>query len=153
MEIVNQALETYLRCLQMATLMFGLSGYNTLGRLMLHTYTTATRSLTNLSPFQALYGRTSLSLVRGSQERKIVHSLAEMLSVRDSFIDKLRLTLQKAQRRMKSIADSKRRNVSYAIGDDVYIKLQPYHQESLAKRFCKKKNSILLALSNSGKDW
>ena len=93
----------------------------------------------------------SPSLVHGSQKHTTVHSLEEMLLVRDVVIDELRLTLLKAQRHMKSIADSKRRNVSYDIGDGFYLKLQPYRQESLVKQSYKN-FSVLWALSDSGKD-
>lgn len=35
---------------------------------------------------------------------------------------------------MKTYADKKRREVSYAAGDRVYLKLQPYRLKSLAKK-------------------
>ena len=35
---------------------------------------------------------------------------------------------------MKQVADSKRRDVSFALGDLVYVKLQPYRQRSLARK-------------------
>lgn len=57
-----------------------------------------------------------LSSVR-SQEHIILYSLEEMLLNSDTILDELCLTLLKTQQRMKSIADSKRKNVSYENGD------------------------------------
>lgn len=40
----------------------------------------------------------------------------------------------KAQAKMKSIANSKRRNVQFAVGDLIYLKVRMYLQKSLAAR-------------------
>lgn len=42
--------------------------------------------------------------------------------------------LLKTQSRMKSQADSNRRDMSFQVGDAVPLRLQPYRQRSLAKR-------------------
>lgn len=39
----------------------------------------------------------------------------------------------KAQSRMKAQADSKRRDLSFDVGDVVFLRLRPYRQKSLAK--------------------
>lgn len=49
-------------------------------------------------------------------------------------LDELRLNLFKAQQRMKTTADRKRREEEFEEGKIVYLKLQPYKQKSLAKR-------------------
>jgi hypothetical protein len=46
----------------------------------------------------------------------------------------VRQHLLRAQQRMKSQADKKRSDRSFAVGDLVYLKLQPYVQSSLAPR-------------------
>lgn len=46
----------------------------------------------------------------------------------------LRSNLLKAQSRMKSQTSSKRRGLSFNVGDDIFLRLQPYRQKSLAKR-------------------
>nr|CAN79493.1 hypothetical protein VITISV_033374 [Vitis vinifera] len=62
-------------------------------------------------------------------------SLTEhMLEERDAVLEELKLHLHKAQDRMRAIADRKRREERYDVGDLVYLKLQPYRQKSLAKR-------------------
>ncbi|XP_076927479.1 uncharacterized protein LOC143591046 [Bidens hawaiensis] len=50
----------------------------------------------------------------------------------------LRNNLKKAQDRMKNQANTKRRELSFQVGDQVFLKIQPYRQKSLAKRQCEK---------------
>ena len=68
-------------------------------------YNTATHSSINISPFQALYGRTPPSLIQGSQGTTAVHELEEMVKERDVVLDELRVNLKRAQQRMKLYAD------------------------------------------------
>ena len=50
----------------------------------------------------------------------------------------LRANLKKAQSRMKSQVDSKRRDLSFNVGDVVFLRLRPYWQKSLVKRLNEK---------------
>lgn len=52
---------------------------------------------------------------------------------RDAVLDDLKANLLKAHHRMQIQEDSHRREVEYRVGDHVYLKLQPYCQQSLAK--------------------
>ena len=61
-----------------------------------------------------------------------------MLLVRDTVLDELCLTLLRAQHRMKHNADLKKRGISYEVGDWVYLQLQPYLQQTIARRSCEK---------------
>lgn len=79
-----------------------------------------------------MYGRDPLLLVRFELGSTLVNSLEEQLLERDATLDDLKANLLRAQQRMKSIEDSKRREVEYQVGDHVYLKLQPYRQKSLA---------------------
>ncbi|KAL5834882.1 hypothetical protein ACOSQ4_014379 [Xanthoceras sorbifolium] len=54
---------------------------------------------------------------------------------RDEIITKVKKELEKAQGRMKKYYDQSRREVSFEAGDFVYLKLQPYRQKSLKKKF------------------
>lgn len=58
----------------------------------------------------------------------------EWLQERDAILDELKFNLVKAQQRMKSAADTKRRDEAFDIGNWVYLKLQPYRQQTLARR-------------------
>ena len=53
-------------------------------------------------------------------------------------LDELKFQLERAQNRMMSYADLKRREVEYQVGDKVYLKLQPYRLQTLAKRINQK---------------
>lgn len=46
--------------------------------------------------------------------------------------------LQRVQQHMKSQADKKRSKRQFSVGDQVYLKLQPFAQMSVAKRSCQK---------------
>lgn len=56
----------------------------------------------------------------------------------DITIQTLKEHLNIAQARMKKQADQHRRDVEFAVGDKVFLKIQPYRQRSLAKRRCEK---------------
>lgn len=57
--------------------------------------------------------------------------LDKSLQAREATLRSLKFHLEKAQCRMKTQADKKRTHRSFAIGDMVYVKLQPYRQLSL----------------------
>ncbi|KAL6322877.1 hypothetical protein AAG906_020920 [Vitis piasezkii] len=59
-------------------------------------------------------------------------SVDEYLRDRDAILRELRYNLLQAQNRMKCQADQHRRDASFAVGDYVYLKLQPYRQTSVA---------------------
>lgn len=61
-------------------------------------------------------------------------SVEEYLQRRDAVIDLLKENLHKAQERMKWFADKKRTDMSFVVGDLVYLKLQPYIQTFMALR-------------------
>lgn len=49
-------------------------------------------------------------------------------------LDELRFQFLKSQQRMKKWADMKRKEVSFEVGDWVFLKLQPYRQMPMARR-------------------
>ncbi|KAK9189481.1 hypothetical protein WN943_018078 [Citrus x changshan-huyou] len=63
-----------------------------------------------------------------------VQAVDEYLRDRDTILRELRHNLSLARQRMKSQADLKRQEVSFKVGDYVYLKLQPYRQTSVAFR-------------------
>lgn len=65
-------------------------------------------------------------------------TLDQQLAEHDQALNCLKNHLADAQNRMKKFADRHRQHVELVMGDDVYLKLRPYRQLSLAKRRCEK---------------
>ncbi|KAA0035725.1 Retrotransposable element Tf2 [Cucumis melo var. makuwa] len=53
-------------------------------------------------------------------------------------INVLKENLCIAQNRMKKMADLKRRELKFKVGDEVYLKLRPYRKHSLSRKECEK---------------
>ncbi|XP_026439744.1 uncharacterized protein LOC113338566 [Papaver somniferum] len=63
-----------------------------------------------------------------------VTTVEDYLHERDLMLQLLKHDLSKAQRRMKFFADQKRSDREFAVGDMVFLKLQPYRKTSVAIR-------------------
>lgn len=87
-----------------------------------------------MSPFQALYGRPPPHLVRIGSSSTAMDHLDQLLLEREAMLDEIQFNLVRAQQIMKFYVDTKRRELSFEVGDLVFLKLQPYRQQSLAKR-------------------
>ncbi|KAF2288018.1 hypothetical protein GH714_003898 [Hevea brasiliensis] len=57
---------------------------------------------------------------------------------RDEILRELKSHLSRAANQMKQYVDLKRRDVEFQVGDHVYLKLQPYRQQSVSKRASQK---------------
>lgn len=77
-------------------------------------------------------------MVRLGNNSTTVDSIDQLLRERDALMDELHAQLIVAQNHMRQAADSKRRHVEFDVGDIVFLKLQPYRQQSLARRPCDK---------------
>lgn len=129
-EVVNRCLEQYLRCFtahQPRRWSYFLPWAE-------FWYNTTHHTSIGMSPFQALYGRLPPTIPRYNTGDSHVHEVDRNLASRDELLAQLKDNLQSANNRMKQLADSKRRDVEYVLGDWVYIKLQPYRQQSVYKR-------------------
>ncbi|KAK9057995.1 hypothetical protein SSX86_022835 [Deinandra increscens subsp. villosa] len=129
-EVLNRCLEAYLRCFA--------SEQPTKWSVYLpwaeYSYNTGYHTATGTTPFSIVYGREPPSLfpyVAGETKNA---ELEQQLVDRDDMIKLLRQNLQKAQDRMKNQANQKRRELTFQVGDYVFLKIQPYRQKSLAKR-------------------
>lgn len=131
-ERVNQCLETYLRCfahacpkkwskwLSLAEFWYNTSPHSALGN--------------GKSPFSVLYGREPRQLGLTVANVSPISDVQEWLDERQVMIDLLKQHLCRAQHRMKVQADKKRSERHFRVGDQVYLKLQPYIQSSVARR-------------------
>ncbi|XP_021979931.1 uncharacterized protein LOC110876059 [Helianthus annuus] len=83
--------------------------------------------------FHRLWTRTSthhsVCLWRNKNEE-----VEQQLVARDDMLKLLRSNLQKAQDRMRAQANLKRQELTFKIGDYVFLKIQPYRRKSLSKR-------------------
>ena len=87
-----------------------------------------------MTPFEAVYGVPPprlLAYVPGTSNELAVD---EYLRDRDTILKELRHNLLLAQERMQYQANKGRRDISFQVGERVYLKLQPYRQSSVAFR-------------------
>ncbi|OIT06257.1 hypothetical protein A4A49_52619 [Nicotiana attenuata] len=84
-----------------------------------------------MSPFHALYGRAPPNIgryIRGSSPSELVESYFVDM---DEILALLKLNLIEEQTRMKKMADKHRIELEFAVGDWVFVKLKPYHQNTV----------------------
>lgn len=86
------------------------------------------------TPFKALYGYEPPHIPIGSPPKCSVQAVDEMLWERHQMLQQLKEKLIKAQEKMKKMADRKRTERHFQVGDWVYLKLQPYRQISIKER-------------------
>ncbi|GMI95803.1 hypothetical protein HRI_003249600 [Hibiscus trionum] len=133
-ERVNQCLETYLRCM---------SGerpreWKDWLHLAEWWYNTNFHSAIRTTPYQALYGQPPpihLPYVAGES---LVAAVDRDLQHREAAIQMLKFHLKRAQDRMESQADKGRRECEFQVGDWVFLKLQPYRQQTVVHMNCQK---------------
>lgn len=130
-EVVNKTLEQYLRCYCHEEQ----SRWKDYLQWAEYWYNTSYHASINTSPFEVIYGRVPPML--NSYERGMAKNeeVEEELRVRDELLSNVKKALMKAQERMTKYYDQDRRDVSFEPGDFVYLKLHPYRQKSLKRRF------------------
>ncbi len=127
-ERINRCLETYLRCMCSQR---PRSWYKWLS-LAEWWYNTNHQSSLGMTLFQALYGYIPPTNLVVNLNRELHSSVEDWKIERDQMMQLLRERLQEAQNRMKQNADKKRIDKEYIVGEMVYLKLQPYWQNSVA---------------------
>jgi hypothetical protein len=138
-EVLNRCLETYLRCFVSDEPHLWLR-FLALAEFW---YNTSFHSAIGMTPFQALYGRTPPNLIHYTPGTSKINSLDELLTQKTQVLKVLKENLTKARNCMIIQANRHRQDREFEVGQWVYLKLQPYRQQSvqhrtshkLAKRF------------------
>ena len=133
-EVLNRTLETYLRCFCSSKPKAWCSWLPWAE----YWYNTSFHTSSKLTPFQIVYKCEPPPLLRFERGTTTVSAIKQQLLEQDSIIDELKSQLLKAQARMMELADRKRRDVQFDVGDMVYVKIRPYRQKRLAKRLNEK---------------
>ncbi|KAJ1289184.1 hypothetical protein BS78_02G144900 [Paspalum vaginatum] len=95
-------------------------------------YNTSYHTSLNLTPFQALYGFPPPMVSEDISTDCPNLIVQEQLRNRQVAQQVIKDNLQKAQTRIKHQADKHRQERQFAIGDMVYLKIQPYRHTSLS---------------------
>jgi hypothetical protein len=123
-ERLNQCLETYLRCFVQACP----AKWSQWLSLSEYWYNTTHHSALEKSPFEVLYGHAPCHFGIVPSDACQVKDLQEWLNERPSMTQH---NLARAQSRMKLQQDSHRQEREFDVGDWVFVKLQPYIQQSV----------------------
>ena len=128
-ERLYQCLEAYLRCFVHSC---PKKWYEWLP-LAEYWYNTTYHSALGRTPFEALYGHPPRSF--GIDVDSCASTdLETWLKERAAMTNLLQQHLHRAQQRMKYQADRNRSDRTFEVGDQVFLKLQPYIQQSVAAR-------------------
>jgi len=129
-ERLNQCLENFLRCLVNAC------PRKWLGWLPQaeYWYNTAFHTAFGKTPFEVLYGQSPRHLGISDPSSCQAPDLEDWLQERNMLNKLIHQQLLRAQQRMKHHADKNRCERTFAVGESVYLKLQPYIQSSVAPR-------------------
>lgn len=129
-ERVNQCLEMFLRCFVHACP----SRWSKWLSLAQFWYNTSFHSTLMLTPFEAMFGHKPRHFGLSVDSVGVPSALDSWMQDRHNMQSLIHHHLVRAQQRMKSQADSKRTDRVFAVGDWVFMKLQPYVQQSVMTR-------------------
>jgi len=128
-ERLNQCVENFLRCLVNACPKKWLDWLP----LAEYWHNTAFHSALGKTPFEVVYGQSRHLGISDTSACQAA-DLEGWLQERELLSKLIHQHLLRAQQRMKHHADKNRSEREFAVGDLVYLKLQPYIQSSVAPR-------------------
>jgi hypothetical protein len=88
-------------------------------------YNNSYQASIEMAPYEALYGWQCRTPLFWSQTRESQAFGLEVLKVAEKQVQMVHKSLKVAQSRQKSYADKRRRDLSFEIGDFVYLKVSP----------------------------
>jgi len=78
-----------------------------------------------MSPFEALYGRKYRTPLMWSEAGECTLTGPALIKEAEDRVAEIKEKLKAAQSRQKSYADKRRRDLSFEVGDHVYLKVSP----------------------------
>ncbi|KAJ0909643.1 putative nucleotidyltransferase, Ribonuclease H [Helianthus annuus] len=129
-EVLNRCLENYLRCMCFDKPKEWVKWLP----LAEYWYNTTYQSAIKCTPFEVIYGQPPPLHLPYLPGESNVEAVDRSLIVREEVINILKANLVQVQQRMKRLADDHRSERHFNIGDWVYLKLQPYRQQSVVQR-------------------
>eukprot|EP00253_Pinus_taeda_P017231 PITA_17231 len=138
-ERVNQMVEDMLR----AYVMQQPTKWEDYLHLVEFAYNNGYHTLTQMSPFEVLYGRECRTPTSWGGPEDKLRLGPEMLKEMEDMVKRVRVNLKAAQDRQKKFVDRKRRFKEFQVGDHVYIRIQAKRSTlqwsgcaKLAPRYC-----------------
>nr|XP_027102747.1 uncharacterized protein LOC113723992 [Coffea arabica]XP_027108834.1 uncharacterized protein LOC113728650 [Coffea arabica] len=101
-------------------------------------YNSTYHSSLNMTPFEALFGYKPVPLPLGPYLDSVVPAASNLLQERNRISNCIKDNLVKTQQMMKYFADQHRSERKFSVGDWVFLKFQPYRQQTVAVRKCLK---------------
>jgi len=121
-ERVNQCLESYLLCICFAKP----KSWRKWLSLATWWYNLSYHSAIKKSPFEALFGYPTSTLLAIMNAPTTVPTVGEYLQQRQIVTQVLKKELTTAQNRMKQVADKRRSDRDFNVGDIVYLKVKRF---------------------------
>jgi hypothetical protein len=94
-------------------------------------YNTSYHTTTCITPFEAIYGKNPPSVLSYLPGVWKVQEVDQMLTVREAILRTLKENLVMSQNCMKQKVDQGRSECEFVEGDQVFLRLKPYKQNSL----------------------
>jgi ribonuclease HI len=120
-ERINQILEDMLRA---CVLTYGKDWEDSLPYAEF-SYNNSYQTSLKMSPFEALYGRKCRTPLMWSEVGDRIVERSDFIEAAEDKVAEIRANLKAAQSRQKSYADKRRRELSFEVGDHVYLKVSP----------------------------
>lgn len=99
-------------------------------------YNTTYHKALQTTLFKIVYGWDPPPILLFKSGSTTNFELEKALRERVEFLEVLKKTVARAHDIMKNQDDNSRKDVQLAVGDTVYLKLQPYRQKTMGHRFC-----------------
>ncbi|WJX73966.1 hypothetical protein P8452_57684 [Trifolium repens] len=133
-EVVNRSLEAYLRCFTSDNPRKWFK-YLHLAEFW---HNSTFHSAISMTPFEVLYGRPPPAMPDYANGQATIADLNATLQERKEILETLKSNLKRSRKKMEVQANKSRKHCTFAQGDLVLLKLQPYRQNSVQRRVSQK---------------